>query len=116
MQQLPEEIIIEILKFSWNNDRKSYETMAATCKLIRRISRGHLFANCFKCSNCHTLDATLKEDHLTCYKWFYNKIMKPNVSKLCIGASKNGSLQVAKYLVSLGADIRILIWIYPLHL
>ena len=94
--KLPEEIIVNILKFAWKDDRTSFEKMAATCKLIRRISRDHLFINCFKCSNCLILDATLKEDHLTCYKWLYNKITKPDINQLCIDASEFGSLKVVK--------------------
>lgn len=102
---LPEEIIIKILEFVWENDKKSFERMAATSKLIRRISRDSLFTNCFKCSNCNTLDSALQQDHLTCYKWSYNKMTKPDVTTLCIDASKAGSLKVVEYLVSRGANI-----------
>ena len=103
--ELPEEIIVEILKFSWKNDKKSFETMAATCKLIRRISHGRQFTNCFKCPNCDMLESALKEDHLTCYKWSYNRVIKPDIDQLCIDASNSGSLKIVKFLVSLGANI-----------
>ena len=68
--------------------------MAATCKLIRRISRDHLFTDCFKCQHCLTLEFALKEDHLTYYKWFYNQITKHDISQLCINALDVGSLKM----------------------
>ena len=103
--ELPEELILEILQCTWENDRSSFENLAATCKLIRRISRHHFLTDCFKCHICDSLETALKMDHLTCYKWHYNKIKKPKVNSLCIDASEHGSLKMIVYLVSLGANI-----------
>ena len=69
---------------------------------IRRISRDHIFADCFICQNCNTLETALKEDHLTCFKRSYNKIIEPDINQLCIDASETRSPKVVKYLISLG--------------
>ena len=101
--RLPEEIILQILKFSWENDKASFENMAATSKKIRRISRDDLFKGCFKCRRCHRLKDALVNDHLTCYKWHYDKIAHPDNDLECIRASKAGSLKVVKFLARSGA-------------
>ena len=59
-----------------------------------------------KCPKCKTLESALKENHLACYKWHYNKIEEPNEDKLCITASCYGCLEVVKFLVSSGANVR----------
>ena len=107
MMELPEEIIIKILKLAWNDNPENFEAMASTCNLIRRISRDKRFTDCFKCEQCKTIDMALQADHLTCYKWHYNKMIKPDIDLLFIDASKkkSGSLKIVKYLVLLGANI-----------
>lgn len=32
-----------------------------------------------KCPKCNTLKSSLRENHLTCYKWHYNKLTNPDV-------------------------------------
>ena len=61
-----------------------------------------------KCPKCETLESALKENHSSCYKWHYNKLENPAITQLCINASENGSLDVVKFLVELGADIHAL--------
>ena len=105
MMKLPEEIITKILEFTCEPDKSNFENMASTCKLVRRISRGHQFTDYFKCQNCVAIKTALKNDHLTCYKWCFNEIAEQKIDQLCIDASKLGSLKAVKYLVSSGANI-----------
>ena len=58
-----------------------------------------------KCPKCETLEFALKANHLACYKLHYNKLINRDATQLCIDASKNGSFDVVKFLVELGADI-----------
>lgn len=105
---IPEDIIINILKFSWVNDRSSFENLAMTCKQIRRITRDRLLVGCFKCLQCDTIEMSIKGDHLTCFKWYYNKINNPNLEQLCMDACHSGSIILVKYLVEIGAKIHVL--------
>ena len=105
MMELPEEIITKILEFTCEPDKSNFENMATTCKSIRRISRGHQFTDYFKCQDCIAIETALENDHLTCYKWHFNKMVERKIDQLCIDASRLGSLKVVKYLVSSGANI-----------
>ena len=58
-----------------------------------------------KCPKCETLKSALKENHLICYEWHFNKLVNPDVTQLCIDASRKGHLEVVKFLVSSGVNI-----------
>ena len=74
LMALPEEIIVKILEFTCEPDKHNFKNLASTCRSVRKIFRGHQFADYFKCQNCTTIDISLKNDHLTCYKWHFNKM------------------------------------------
>ena len=105
MLELPEKIISKILEFTCESDKSSYENLASTCKLVREISRGPQFVGYFKCQDCVTIWDSLRNDHLICYRWHFNKKKKYEIDQLCVDASAFGSLSVVEYLVSLGANI-----------
>ena len=88
--KLPEEIIIKILEFTCEPHTSNFENMASTCKLVRRISRGHQFTDYYKCQNCIAIETALKNDHLTCYKWYLNKIAERKIDQSCTDASRSG--------------------------
>ena len=108
LMKLPEEVIVKILEFTCELNKSNFENMATTCKSIRRISRGHQFADYFKCQNCNRMEIAIEKDHLTCCKWHLNKTVtsKQKINLLCAHACEYGSLKIIKYLVSRGANIR----------